>query len=90
MGSMLVVLVDPGSHVRASIGKVLVKASMGPSSDGGLYESFCFPGGSGSADGGCVLRPAADRRVRRDERKSRVHYQSSRDVMAEPSEVGQT
>lgn len=50
MRSVPVVLVDPRFEVRISVLGVLVEASVGPLTDGGLYESFGFFIGAWSVD----------------------------------------
>src|ERR1700733_520765 len=52
MRSVPVVLVDPRFEVRASVLGVLVEASVGPLTDGGLDEPFSFAIGAGSVDAG--------------------------------------
>src|SRR3981081_1116004 len=52
VGTMPVVLMDPGSEMAQAFGGVLIETGVGPLADGGLNEAFRLAIGAGSVDAG--------------------------------------
>ena len=91
VGSMPVVLVNPGSEVAQTFGRVLIEASVGPLANGGLDEAFGFTVGARGVEAsalGLDMEGMADGEKGMGTETGTVVGEHAADANAEAGEVG--